>query len=518
MRKRQWFVIAPISVLVLGMTGFIYGEGYSFYDALLSSLKLLKVELDPLPPNPLLEIARWIGIIFLFGLVYAALLTVIENSRIWRKSRRKDAVAVHGKGIYVEQLAGSLGRRGIHSNSPISFKAPVQVILFETDDKSIDFFQAHSKELQKAKEVHLCLSMGNHISVGSKNTFVVNLSEVKAISYWREHFFTEPATIVIIGSGQLGETVLYWGLLTNIIDLEGNFKYIIFGDFDKFQAMHPTLKDRMDEYGHDTIEFINEKWYRNTEKLVGADRIILCKNTWENIEIANSLSDAGYSADIHLFTDNENVSALINKSKCKVVGTITNHNIEKVLLMDDIHKDGKLCHAAYMLGEKSGNEKMTYSDVSTYIGTEEFLGGFNKLSEGGKQGDKNDVDGWNDMDAFTRGSNYAAAIHDPIKYKLLKSKGIDVKGMDHARNTSSYDDLSPFIQDYLQEIEHIRWSRYHFLNNWNYAEKIIIDGEVKAKDSDRRIHTCLVPYNMLMEKDKKKDSYFYKTLSLRIED
>lgn len=518
MKRKRWIIVAPILVVVLGMIGFVYGEGYSFYEALLASLKLLKVHLDPLPPNPFLETARWIGIIFLFGLVYAALMAVIESSKIWKRARREDAVAVHGKGIYAEQLTNSLGKRGIRSDNRLSFNAPKQVLMFDSDEKTLEFYQTHSKELKRAKEIHLCLDMGSHIAVEQSNVYPVNISEVKAISYWREHFCTRKETIVIIGSGQLAEAVLYWGLLTNIFDIECSSSYKVIGDFERFQALHPDLNSMLNQYGNDSIDFINEQWYKNIPLLRDADRIILCKSAWDNIKIANALCDSGHTAQIHLFIDNINSKFLVNNKKCVPVGDISDDNIEKVLLMDDIHKSGKLCHAAYMLGEKQDSESLTYANVASYISTEEFKNGYNK--NGGEYlPDANDnVEGWNSLDSFTRGSNYSAAIHDPLKYELLVKKGLDVKGMDNAQNISSYDELSQVTKDYLQEIEHIRWCRYHFLNNWKYAEDIIIDGKVKAKDPDRRIHSCLVPYNKLDQKDQRKDSYFYETLSLRIED
>ena len=48
----------------------------------------------------------------------------------------------------------------------------------------------------------------------------------------------------------------------------------------------------------------------------------------------------------------------------------------------------------------------------------------------------------------------------------------------------------------LAELEHMRWSRYHYIHNWTYGVKT---------DSARRIHSCLVPYHQLSEEEKVKD-------------
>ena len=63
--KQRWILWIPVIIIVLGMAGYMSGEGYGFYEALLASMKLIRVELDPLPPNLLIEMGRWLGIILL---------------------------------------------------------------------------------------------------------------------------------------------------------------------------------------------------------------------------------------------------------------------------------------------------------------------------------------------------------------------------------------------------------------------------------------------------------------------
>ena len=154
----------PVAVVVFGLIGFLQ-EGSTFYAALLSSLNLLKVCLDPLPANFFIEAARWLGIVFFFGLIYAALVALIERGLILAKVSREDSVAVHGDSIYAEMLIKALGKRGIRSGSRLAFKAPRQVIIFEKDSKAIEFYQMHAAELSNAKEVHICLDLGSHVSI-----------------------------------------------------------------------------------------------------------------------------------------------------------------------------------------------------------------------------------------------------------------------------------------------------------------------------------------------------------------
>ena len=52
----------------------------------------------------------------------------------------------------------------------------------------------------------------------------------------------------------------------------------------------------------------------------------------------------------------------------------------------------------------------------------------------------------------------------------------------------------------MSELEHIRWCRYHYLNNWKYGKP-----EKGTKDKAKRIHADLVPYSSLSESEKDKD-------------
>ena len=56
-------------------------------------------------------------------------------------------------------------------------------------------------------------------------------------------------------------------------------------------------------------------------------------------------------------------------------------------------------------------------------------------------------------------------------------------------------------KDLLSELEHIRWCRYHYLNNWKFG----IPENGKAKDPQNRIHSLLVPNNQLSEGEQEKD-------------
>jgi hypothetical protein len=184
-----------------------------------------------------------------------------------------------------------------------------------------------------------------------------------------------------------------------------------------------------------------------------------------------------------------------------------------MVLMDSIHDAGKMCHAVYMLTERAmagcsgadaasearaAVDSVDYGKVRDYIKTDEF------------------GESWRQMDAFTRASNYVAAIHDPVKRKLLLAAGMDVRGMTASENAERYAALPEEIRERLQEIEHIRWSRYHLLNYWKKPDEAAMESMAgKRKDPVNKLHTDLVPYGDLSRAEKDKDAYFYKTIALR---
>lgn len=499
MAKKLWAIITPIVVTVLGLLGYMWGEGSSFPEALLGSLKLLKGFLDPLPVNAALEIARWLGIAYIFSMFYAAIIALINSGAIYIRSGKEDTVAIHGDSVYASKLASALGKKAIRTNSKLSFKAPIQVIFFRDDKDTLEFYQCHSEQFDNAREVHLCLNDTFRSASVKDNVYIVNLSESKAINYWNKNYIHKHAKLSVIGSGHLAEKVLLWGLQMNVFDTKANVDYSVYGDFERFLKLHPDIVRNMREYGGDNIAFEKE-WFEHMDAIRSADRIILCGDTSDNIEIATLLNETGIDNEIHVFIEGSGARTLFDAANIVLVGDLGPDDAKDLILMDKIHESGKICNIAYDLYERSASSEttLTYESVRKELHTEPA-----RIA-------------WENLDSFTKGSNYSSAMHDVQKYLLLKKAGLDVTGLSAQENEQAYNKLSPDTRNMLQEIEHIRWARYHFLNNWKHPEeKILQDGVEMKKDPAKRLHTDLVPYCDLSREAQEKDGYFYKTLSLR---
>ena len=53
----------------------------------------------------------------------------------------------------------------------------------------------------------------------------------------------------------------------------------------------------------------------------------------------------------------------------------------------------------------------------------------------------------------------------------------------------------------LAQLEHMRWCRYHYLNNWAFGQP----ENGKRKDPRLRLHADLVPYENLTDAEREKD-------------
>ncbi|MBQ2059268.1 MAG: hypothetical protein II488_05785, partial [Firmicutes bacterium] len=98
---------------------------------------------------------------------------------------------------------------------------------------------------------------------------------------------------------------------------------------------------------------------------------------------------------------------------------------------------------------------------------------------------------WEKLDTFTRYSNISSADYHEVRLRMLEAMG----------EPADAGAISPERMELLAELEHMRWCRYHLLNNWSYG---VPEGG-KNKDAERRVHRDLKPYAQLSEAEKQKD-------------
>jgi hypothetical protein len=95
---------------------------------------------------------------------------------------------------------------------------------------------------------------------------------------------------------------------------------------------------------------------------------------------------------------------------------------------------------------------------------------------------------WAELDGFTKGSNIARADFYWIECKCVDDGAAD---------------------EYVLEMEHIRWCRYHYYNHWTYKKG--------KKDKINRTHGDLIPFKELPEDEKSKDGFYSKAVQEEVE-
>lgn len=509
--KKNIPIILFVITLVCGTIGYIMAE-LSPYEALISSFSLVVLNGPLEPSNLLIEIARWSGILFALDIVYTLVETAIsastEDLRARSRVNKPGATAVHGDGLFADKLAESLGDVAIRSDHAISFEAPCQVLLFSDDELAVDFMNRHINELSKAKEVYIGLDRMTPDMSKYTNMYTFNMAEVCAQLYWEDYPVTSPERIALIGEGAYAEALLTQALLVNIYDIAGGIEYRLYGNFDQYRHLHTQLDEAL-RVNSDTLVFCDQPWHAELDQLKECSRIILCGTTDFNLETASKLQCAYVKAPLHIRCDDKTNLNLVKQENALAFGTTEQLCTSAIVIQQHQHDAGKISDIAYRLGKKDceGCTRQAGFPADTIEGTP----GDKVLALKKRRLDAVDytkcftcplfMEKWREMDLFTKSSNYAVAAHDRQKMHLLEQLGA---GRDSGKSITN---LSLEKRDYLQEIEHIRWCRFHFLNNWRYAP-----GD---KDEIAHTHHYLVPYDQLERKIKDYDADAYETIWLR---
>ena len=117
----------------------------------------------------------------------------------------------------------------------------------------------------------------------SGNIHFFHSYECCARQYWRSKpLCSHEHTIVLIGFGKYGNSILERAILSNIISVDQHVAYHIFGDAREFLAIHYRLGEvfslNKESKTGDSLIFHEEAWEDNHAILEQADRIIICED------------------------------------------------------------------------------------------------------------------------------------------------------------------------------------------------------------------------------------------------
>lgn len=453
-------VILILATLACGMIGFKIAGGYTIPDALFNCLMMFALNYSDPPINGLVDAARWLAIGATAGVVIHFVHFLHRKLLGLMYSLIGKSIAVFGDIAECSDLLKQT-KYAIHTDGP--FIQASRYILNSSENSNIEFYNDHRASI-KDRPVYMKCEYLSPLLIDEPNLKLFSLEENAARIFWKRYSpyklsaaKDNTLSIVIIGFGRLGEELLHWGLLHNIFSKDQHISYHVFGDCESFISSHFMLGEISD-----SIIPHSEPWQQNTDIITGADMVLLAEQQ-EQTKILRDMTLLFPNVKPIVFSGNSgSVDFLAQAQGCSIfdwkkeAGSMASILEEKLLLMSK-KVNLRYCHIHNDLEETEENME-----------TE-----------------------WNKLNSFTKYSNISNADYHYIRLKMMKELGIPL----------NFNDLSKEQINMLAELEHIRWCRYHYLNNWKYG----VPDSGKNKDNEKRIHKDLQPYAVLPEKEQKND-------------
>jgi len=446
--------------ILLGTWGlYVVGEE-TFLNAVFNSILMYFFAYNETPVNIYVELARWIAPVITangFLLVFYAIRDRIVHFLIFCTGK---SIAVYGPEDEKNMFFEKSNKYMISGKD--DFINASKYILLNSESDNFRFYTTHKSRLNKAQVYLKCHSLPSD-AVSDSNLHLFCPEETFSRLFWKEEFIYPLAVtkdfqlnIVFLGFDKIGEELLIFGLQNNIFSPEQKITYHIFGDGSNFEAIHTELHSISD-----LIIFYESPWYMYQELLETADMVIVL-NQENQTELLCELLFTTHRDCIHVFAANtESIHLLSGKERLRIFDWKSKAQSPKFIIGDTLFQLAKHINLRY---------------AHLYTGVPET---------------KESLEAeWNKLDTFTRYSNISSADYHEMRLKILEYTCVDYST-----------DLPKEVLEMHSELEHIRWCRYHYLNNWKYG----IPENGKNKDKRLRIHKDLVSYEELTDGEKEKD-------------
>ena len=454
-------IILFLLPLISGMVGLVLLSGEPFLNSLYQCIGMYLLNYGGTPPNLWVEIARWAAPLVTASWVIMAIRALRRILGGWMRYLAWDSVAVYGTGPTKRILLEQLGHRGVDGENGM-IRAH-RYILIGSEEENFTFYQEHQQEL-KNRQVYLqCRSLSIQSNTNPALRFFCPEENASRL-FWRQRGMYELSRqqghrlqIVLLGFGKLGEELLLRGLQNNIFSPDQSITYHIFGMTDRFSAIHPGIAQLTDP-----VIFHKEPWYTQLPLLETADLLLVLEQE-NQTQLLEDLLLATTRKEIDAFVGGTLAGCPLAEQKRLRLFVWEQSAFDLDVILDDL------------LLARAKAINLRYSHL--YSGIEET--------------EKNLELEWRKLDAFTRESNISAADYHSVRLAMMEAMGLSV-------NTT---DWPPQTLELLAELEHIRWCRYHYLNNWVFGHP----ENGRRKDPALRLHADLVPYWELSEAEREKD-------------
>ena len=346
------------------------------------------------------------------------------------------------------------------------------VLLYSDDSLSLEFLSEHKQELSgkkvfvKANDIDLNLlrSLNDYES----DVRFFSYHDTVARTYWLENNLynqivdrkqDEPYRIAIVGYGVVGKALFKRAFLTNLFSLNQKIEYHLWG----CDCVEGSFLSSIDTMNNDRIIVHSCPVEQEIPEFEKMDRIVVADFA-DPLSLIQTLILYYPSSTIHCYHNGKHkYEVLFGLEKTvKTFGNMTDYLTEENIIDEKLLFNAKLFNFDYVFK----TSKMAGTPDPEAIETE-----------------------WNKLNGFLKDSNIARADFYQIE-KRLEKEGKAGK-------------------EEIKEIEHIRWSRFHFINHWKYNEK---------RDNALRHHPCLVPYGDLPKEEKDKDDSLCHEIEIMMKD
>lgn len=439
--RRIWGIVSKLVPFLIGMYCYypIFCAQevhlYPLLDTIYSAIKLYSGSVEgDVPVGLLLQIGRYWGLLISLT-VLAQIFHRMRDLVNWAKLLGPDVSVVYGDSAYADYAFESLApRRRVRGEDKLIEGAARYLLMFSGDEKNLAFFTRHYAALQ-GKKVYIMLDGVARQSIEDPMVTVFSLVENCARQYWKDHPVLHNERIAILGFGPVGQNLLLYGLQMNLIDPAQHLEYHIYGDGTAFCREHTGL-DRM---APDEVIFHHDGQYAYTE-MRDFDRIILCSEEEQSgaVQASRLLAAAPLRCPIHVYAPSRDIlTSLFGSERLVCFGSAHETARAEAIFNEEAMQAARRQHELY--AKQYGGEP------------------------------------WEKLDSFKRYSNVSSSDYLATLTRLLQN-GMPV--------------------EQAAELEHIRWNRYHYLNNWTYGPET---------DSANRVHRCLVPFAALSKEEQRKD-------------
>ena len=456
--RRLLFLAIP---LVLALIGFILVEKEPFLQSLFMAICMYVLGYQDVPPNLWLELARWTAPLATASGVFLAIAALRRRLHNYFLFRQGKCTAVYGPEREKEPILAQLGAEGVDGKD--EFIPAQRYILLDSEEENLSFYCRYEKQLANSVVYMKARSLPAQ-SVSAANLRLFCPEETAARLFWKRCFLYNTSVasghhmkIVFLGFGRLGHELLTAALQNNLFSPDQTIEYHIFGPDDGFRDIHTEL-----DTISDPVCFHAEPWHSHPELLEDAQAVIVLEQS-DQLFLLRELLLACRRPVIHVFADNPAGAALL----------AGHERLDLFPWKEEAGKLDNILSDRMFLRAKSINLRYAC------------------LYSGAKDTDQDREAQWQMLDAFTRYSNISAADYHEMQLRILEAEHLP----------PDTEALPPEWFEYLSELEHIRWCRYHQLNNWRQG----IPANGKNKDMAARIHVDLVPYSALSDAEKEKD-------------